>query len=65
MTKTYNEKEFNDMLTSALMKVVEQAKDNDCSNAATSIIMTGVIILFEIKQAVFDDNTETITIEKE
>ena len=65
MTKTYNEKEFNDMLTSALMRLVDQAKESDYSNAVTGIMMTGVLILSEIKQAVFDDNTETITIEKE
>ena len=65
MTKSYSKKEFDDMLTSALMRLVDQAKESDCSNAVTGIMMTGVLILSEIKQTVFDDNTETITIEKE
>lgn len=53
------------MLTTALMHLVDQAKDRDCSNAATGIMMTGILILSEIKHSVFDDDTETITIEKE
>ena len=65
MTKSYSKKEFDDMLTSALMSLVDQAKERDCGNAATSIMMTGVLILSEIKHSVFDDNTDTITVVKE
>ena len=65
MTKSYSKKEFDDMLTSALMSLVDQAKENDCGNAATCIMMTGILILSEIKHSVFDDNTDTITVVKE
>ena len=64
MTKTYTEKEFNDVLTAALMSIVHMAEEN-CSNSATGIMMTGVLILSEIRGKIFDDDTETITIEKE
>jgi len=65
MTKTYNKDEFNDMLKSALMKLVDQAKDQNCNDAVTGLMLTGFLILSEIRYAVFDDNTETVTIEKE
>ena len=65
MTKTYNEEEFNDILESALTNVIDQAKDKDCCNAATGLMLTGILILSEIRHAIFDDNTETVTIEKE
>ena len=65
MTKSYSKKEFDDMLTSALMSLVDQAKERDCGYAATGIMMTGTLILSEIKHSVFDDNTDTITIAKE
>ena len=65
MTKKYTEKEFNDLLTSALMSLVYQAKEYDCSNATTGIMMIGTLILSEIRGKIFDDDTKTITIEKE
>lgn len=65
MTKTYNEEEFDDMVTSVLMNLVDQAKDQGCHNAATELMMTGLLILSEIRHTVFDDNTEKFTIEKE
>lgn len=65
MTKTYSEKEFDEMMKNALMHLVDEAKDHDCGNAATGIMMTGILILSEIKHSVFDDNTDTITVVKE
>lgn len=65
MTKSYSEKEFDDMLTCALMNLVHQSDENNCSNASTGIMMTGILILSEIRHLVFDDNTDTITVVKE
>ncbi len=65
MTKTYSKEEFNDMLTKALMNLLDQAKEKDCDNAATGIMLTGIVLLSEIRHTVFDDDTEMITIEKE
>ena len=65
MIKSYTKHEFNDLLSSALISLVDEAKKEGASNAATGIMLTGVIVIQRIKKTIFDDNTEMITIEEE
>lgn len=65
MNKTFTEKEFNDLMSSAIAELADEASSKDCGNAALGLMMSGVLVVSKIKAKIFEDNTETITIEKE
>ncbi len=65
MNKTFNEQEFTDLANETLMKLVDHAKSEGHNHTAMGILMTGMLVISEISSAIFDDDTETITITKE
>lgn len=65
MNKTFNENEFKELLNNVLMEIVDDATDQDCHSAAMGIMLTGALVIQNINNKIFDEDTESITITKE
>ena len=65
MIKSYTKDEFNELLSSALMSVMDDSTGHVSPNASTAIMVTGILVISEIRKKIFEDNPDMITIEKE